>query len=131
MLKEPPRDALKGKGATLRAHPNELIAQAPRGSVLVTNCQTWHAGTRNSLDSRLGLHLAFFERQPNKVANLAPVPRMMVEKLYTGQELDALGLKVVDQEEYEKWQQLKKAGEWAEFDQHSWDCNDITAGAKL
>lgn len=29
------------------------------------------------------------------------------------------------------WRQAKKAGEWAEFDQHSWDRNDTTVGAKL
>lgn len=122
-LPDPPRVALTGKGATLRAHPNELVLEVPRGTVVVNNPHTWHAGTRNdSRESRLGLHFAFFERQSFNLLNQAVTPKSVADKNYTLDEQAVLGLQVVSDAEYEarRAKKMRMPFKWPEIDQSGW-----------
>ncbi|MCB0634308.1 MAG: phytanoyl-CoA dioxygenase family protein [Lewinella sp.] len=61
-----PQDALEDPWAT---HPDEVLIEAPAGSVFIFNSHTWHGGTNNSTDQyRRAIH-SYFCRidQPQQV----------------------------------------------------------------
>jgi ectoine hydroxylase-related dioxygenase (phytanoyl-CoA dioxygenase family) len=64
-----PQDLLADPAA---AHPDQLILEAPAGTVAVFNSHVWHGGTRNSTDkSRRSIHSYFCRRdQPQQVDQL-------------------------------------------------------------
>lgn len=61
-----PQDVLEDPWAT---HPNEVLIEAPAGSVFVFNSHTWHGGTNNSTDRyRRAIHSYFCRKdQPQQV----------------------------------------------------------------
>jgi ectoine hydroxylase-related dioxygenase (phytanoyl-CoA dioxygenase family) len=61
-----PQDLLTDPEA---AHPDQLILEAPAGTVAIFNSHTWHGGTRNTTsDLRRAIHSYFCRRdQPQQV----------------------------------------------------------------
>jgi ectoine hydroxylase-related dioxygenase (phytanoyl-CoA dioxygenase family) len=61
-----PQDILADPGAP---HPDQLILEAPAGTVAIFNSHTWHGGTRNmTSDLRRAIHSYFCRRdQPQQV----------------------------------------------------------------
>jgi ectoine hydroxylase-related dioxygenase (phytanoyl-CoA dioxygenase family) len=44
-------------------HPNELLMEAPAGTVVICNSHTWHGGTTNNTDKpRRAMHSYFCRR---------------------------------------------------------------------
>ncbi|KAI9006798.1 hypothetical protein DFJ74DRAFT_773422 [Hyaloraphidium curvatum] len=127
-LAEGPREVLKGRGATIREHPGEVILEAPRGSVVVNIPFTYHGGTRNdSPDPRLGMHMAFYESRADFAARRAPVPASVAEKVFSEDERDILGLRMLSEDEFGAWKKGKVPTEWIKIDQQGWQ----PAAAKL
>lgn len=64
--KDLPQDVLEDQMAT---HPEELIIEAPKGTVVIFNSHTWHGGTNNMTDKpRRSVHSYFSRRdQPQQV----------------------------------------------------------------
>ncbi|MFC4872733.1 phytanoyl-CoA dioxygenase family protein [Negadavirga shengliensis] len=61
-----PQDALKDP---MEHHPEEILIEAPAGSVVVFNSHTWHGGTTNhTSEARRAIHSYFCRRdQPQQV----------------------------------------------------------------
>jgi hypothetical protein len=61
-----PQDTLKDPYAT---HPEEILLEAPAGTVVIFNSHTWHGGTINQTDKpRRAIHSYFCQRdQPQQV----------------------------------------------------------------
>ncbi|MEQ8881666.1 MAG: phytanoyl-CoA dioxygenase family protein [Cyclobacteriaceae bacterium] len=66
LSKDLPQDILEDQMAT---HPDELVIDAPAGTVVVFNSHTWHGGTKNMTDKpRRSIHSYFCRRdQPQQV----------------------------------------------------------------
>lgn len=129
LQKLPPHKALQGGMAEwTKKHPSEILAVVPRGSVVVNNPQTWHAGTRNdSLQARLGGHFSIHENVAMNVATQSPIPRSVAEKNYSEVERKLLGMLVVDDQEYEARRKAKKPEMWMEIDQTGWERGTLEA----
>ncbi len=66
LSKDLPQDVLEDQMAT---HPDEIVIEAPAGTVVVFNSHTWHGGTKNLTDKpRRSIHSYFCRRdQPQQV----------------------------------------------------------------
>lgn len=86
-----PQDVLEDP---LAPHPQEVIIEAPAGSVVVFNSHTWHGGTINQTASpRRAIHSYFCRYdQPQQVDQKRYIRKETLERLPEGA-IDILGLK--------------------------------------
>lgn len=75
-----PQEVLEDPLAT---HPNEVIIEAPAGSVVIFNSHTWHGGTTNHTSSaRRAIHSYFCRRdQPQQVDQKRYIQSETLERL--------------------------------------------------
>jgi hypothetical protein len=78
-----PQDSLEDPLAT---HPEEVIIEAPAGSVVIFNSHTWHGGTTNQTSSdRRAIHSYFCRRdQPQQVDQQRYIQKETLERLPEG-----------------------------------------------
>jgi ectoine hydroxylase-related dioxygenase (phytanoyl-CoA dioxygenase family) len=70
----------------LAAHPEEVIIEAPAGSVVIFNSHVWHGGTTNQTSSpRRAIHSYFCRRdQPQQVDQKRYIQKQTLERLPKG-----------------------------------------------
>ena len=75
-----PEDAVDDPEA---AHPDQVLVEAPRGSLVVFNGYLWHAGTQNTTDSMRRGVFSFFARrdQPRKYDQRALLDNATLSRL--------------------------------------------------
>lgn len=68
------------------SHPDEVLIEAPAGSVVVFNSHTWHGGTTNhTLQPRRAIHSYFCRRdQPQQVDQKRYIQQMTLDRLPIG-----------------------------------------------
>lgn len=78
-----PQDTLDDPMAS---HPNEVIIEAPAGSVIIFNSHTWHGGTTNhTSNSRRAIHSYFCRGdQPQQIDQKRYIKQETLDRLSTG-----------------------------------------------
>lgn len=79
---ELPQDVLADPFAT---HPDEVLIEAPAGSVFIFNSHTWHGGTCNNTDRpRRALHSYFCQKdQPQQIDQKRYIQEETLERIST------------------------------------------------
>jgi len=84
-----PQDVMEN---TMDPHPNEIILEAPAGSVVIFNSHVWHGGTTNrTTRSRRAIHSYFCRRdQPQQITQKTYILRETLERIspYAAELLD-------------------------------------------